>query len=169
MAAAPHRPSFSAAWGAFQQVRKPVKEVGKVIGGHVQINTEMGRNGGFMNACPIRMSHVLNVTGFPIRAGHGFKISTGADGKNYLIRINDMVQYLRITFGKPDKVVNHVPTTEDFKGLQGIVLIEGHGWDNASGHVTLWDGAQCADTCHFSGDPENGTFTPVKASIWLLK
>ncbi|SMC18517.1 Type VI secretion system (T6SS), amidase effector protein 4 [Andreprevotia lacus DSM 23236] len=163
------RPSFKAAWGAFQQVRGDVKEVGKFLGGKIEINTELGRNGGYTNACPIRMSYVLNYTGFPIHAGHGFKISTGADRKNYLIRINDMVQYLKINFGAPDKVVDRPPLPDDFWDMQGIILVEGDGWDNARGHVTLWDGSHCADTCHMYGDPKNWPFSPQKASIWVLK
>lgn len=46
-------------------VRVPVGEVGKKIGGNVQTNIELPE-GGFRNACPIRMSYVLNKTGFPI-------------------------------------------------------------------------------------------------------
>jgi len=59
------RPSFNSAWAAFMAVRVPVGEVGKKIGGNVQTNIELPE-GGFRNACPIRMSYVLNKTGFPI-------------------------------------------------------------------------------------------------------
>lgn len=57
------------------------------------------------------------------------------------------MSYLEETFGKADKIVKS-PRTSDFAGLQGIVVIEGSGWANARGHVTLWDGAVCSDTCH---------------------
>ena len=59
------RPSFNNAWAAFMAVKIPVAEVGKKIGGNVQRNIEMPV-GGFENACPIRMSYVLNNTDFPI-------------------------------------------------------------------------------------------------------
>jgi hypothetical protein len=57
------------------------------------------------------------------------------------------MSHLEETFGKADKIVKP-PRASDFAGLQGIVVIEGSGWTNARGHVTLWDGAVCSDTCH---------------------
>lgn len=27
--------------------------------------------------------------------------------------------------------------------MKGILVIKGHGWSNAKGHVTLWDGNKC--------------------------
>lgn len=55
-----HRPNFSVAWSLFADVNVPVKAVGKKIGGKVEANIESGV---FKNACPIRMSYVLNRTG----------------------------------------------------------------------------------------------------------
>lgn len=52
---------------------------------------------------------------------------------------------------------------------KGILVIRGHGWTNARGHITLWDGTQCADTCHLMYDPENGPFVPETASLWVLQ
>lgn len=40
-----------------------VADVGRIIGGNVGQNISGGY---FENACPIRMSYVLNATGFPI-------------------------------------------------------------------------------------------------------
>nr|WP_233174907.1 MULTISPECIES: T6SS effector amidase Tae4 family protein [Delftia] len=50
----------------------------------------------------------------------------------------------------------------------GIIVVKGHGWGNAIGHVTLWNGTECSDTCHLMSDPDNGTFVPDMASIWVL-
>jgi hypothetical protein len=44
-------------------VNVPVADVGKKIGGNVQKNIDAHI---FENACPIRMSYVLNKTGLPI-------------------------------------------------------------------------------------------------------
>lgn len=52
--------------------------------------------------------------------------------------------------------------------MQGIIGVKGHGWSNAAGHVTLWNGTQCSDTCHLMSDPDNGPFVPDTASIWKL-
>ncbi len=57
------RPSFNEAWSAFGKVNFPVADVGRIIGGNVGQNISGGY---FENACPIRMSYVLNATGFPI-------------------------------------------------------------------------------------------------------
>lgn len=78
------------------------------------------------------------------------------------------MEYLERFLGAPDKTVLN-PKTSDFSGMRGIIAVKGNGWQNASGHITLWDGKKCADNCHLMYDPSNGTFTPEIASIWLLK
>jgi hypothetical protein len=162
------RPSFQSAWNTFMQVRVPVEQVGKKIGGYVQKNTEIPGPSGFRNACPIRMSYVLNYTGFPIPKSPIYKTVSGADHKQYIYHIDDMMDYLVRAFGKPDKLVK-LPKTTDFAGLKGIVVVRGHGWSDAKGHVTIWDGQKCSDICHLMADPDNGTFTPETAAIWVLQ
>jgi hypothetical protein len=78
-----------------------------------------------------------------------------------------MMTYLEQTFGKPDKTVKS-PKPSDFAGMKGIIVVKGHGWSDAVGHITLWNGTTCSDTCHLMADPDNGTFTPDSASIWVL-
>ena len=159
------RPTFNQAWNAFTEVRIPVADVGKKIGGHVQKNVDAGI---FQNACPIRMSYVLNKTGFSIVKGASYQTVSGGDKNLYLFRVNDMMNYMEHKFGKPDKTVKS-PKPEDFANLKGIIVVKGHGWANARGHVTLWDGTKCSDTCHLMYDPDNGSFVPEVASIWVLK
>jgi len=149
-------------------VRLPVDAVGKKIGGAVQKNIELGANGGFQNACPIRMSYVLNATGFPIHPSAQYAMVSGGDHRQYIYRIPDMMTYLERTLGKPDKTVKS-PKPSDFANMKGIIVVKGHGWSNAKGHVTLWDGTQCSDTCHLMNDPDNGPFIPETASIWTLQ
>jgi hypothetical protein len=161
------RPSFNTAWAAFMAVNVPVSQVGKKIGGNVQKNIDMPV-GGFENACPIRMSYVLNVTGFPIAKTSQYAMVSGADNRQYIYRVGDMMNYLERTFGKPDKTIKS-PKESDFSSLKGIIVVKGHGWGNARGHVTLWDGRKCSDSCHLLHDPDNGPFIPETASIWTLK
>lgn len=161
------RPLFKNAWAAFMAVRLPVAEVGRKIGGNVQKNVEMPI-GGFQNACPIRMSYVLNNTGFPIRKSARYAMVSGGDQMQYLFRVEDMMKYLEDTFGKPDQLVRS-PKPADFAGRQGIIVVKGHGWGNARGHVTLWDGTHCSDSCHLMSDPDNGTFVPDTAALWVLR
>lgn len=161
------RPSFNAAWAAFMAVRVPVLEVGKKIGGNVQKNIEMPE-GGFRNACPIRMSYVLNKTGFPIAKSRLYAMVSGGDGQQYLYRVADMMTYMEKTFGRPDKTVR-APKESDFAGMKGIIVVKGSGWGDARGHVTLWDGRNCSDVCHLMHDPDNGPFVPETASLWTLR
>lgn len=158
------RPLFGAAWARFAEVNVPVAEVGKKIGGKVEYNIE---SGDFQNACPIRMSYVLNYTGVPVPR-IGYAVVSGGDGKWYMYRVNDMMAFLERTFGAPDKKAK-TPKTTDFSGLRGLIVVKGNGWDNARGHVTLWNGAFCSDTCHLMADPDNGSFTPEVASLWRLR
>jgi hypothetical protein len=146
-------------------VRLPVADVGKWIGGNVQKNIDAQI---FQNACPIRISYVLNMTGSPIVKGAGYETVSGADKSLYLFRVNDTLDYLERVFGEPDKTVKS-PTPSDFAGMKGILVVKGHGWVNARGHVTLWDGTQCSDTCHLMQDPDNGLFVPETASLWELQ
>jgi hypothetical protein len=148
-------------------VRVPLREVGRIIGGNVQKNIEMP-DVGFKNACPIRMSYVLNATGFPIAKSSQYAMVSGADRRQYIYRIDDMMTYLERAFGKPDKTVRS-PNESDFTEMQGIIVVKGHGWSTAKGHVTLWNGRMCADGCHLLNDPDNGSFIPEVASLWTLK
>lgn len=146
-------------------IQLPVAAVGQKIGGNVQKNIDAQI---FQNACPIRMSYVLNETGFPITKGNGYETVSGRDKRLYLFRVNDMMDYLERLFGKAEKTVK-APKPTDFTAMKGILVVKGHGWSNARGHVTLWDGTRCVDTCHLMYDPENGPFVPEIASLWVLK
>jgi hypothetical protein len=132
-------------------------------GGKVEQNIKSGI---FQNACPIRMSYVLNCTGVPVPRT-GYAIVSGADSKWYMYRVNDMMSFLETAFGAADKTAKG-PKTTDFAGLKGLIVVKGSGWSNARGHVTLWNGTTCSDTCHLLADPDNGSFTPEVAALWSL-
>lgn len=114
------------------------------------------------------MSYVLNVTGFPIASGNRYETVSGGDKRQYIFRVADMMGYMERRFGKPDRTVKN-PKPSDFADMKGIIVVKGHGWSNAWGHVTLWDGTKCSDTCHLLNDPDNGPFVPETASIWVLQ
>jgi hypothetical protein len=157
------RPAFMNAWKRFSEVKSSVADVGKKIGGKVEQNIKTGI---FQNACPLRMSYVLNYTGCPIPSA-GYPVVSGGDGKWYIFRVNEMMTYLERTFGAPDKTAKP-PKVTDFARLQGMMVVKGHGWSNALGHVTLWNGFACSDSCHLFADPDNGTFIPEVAALWKL-
>lgn len=157
------RPSFIQAWNAFLRVNVPVAQVGPLIGGKVADNIASQT---FENACPIRMSYVLNQTGVPVPAT-GYHVVSGADHKWYMYRVNEMMTFLAQIFGKPDVEVK-APHERAFAGRHGILVVQGSGWSNARGHVTLWNGTSCSDRCHLTADPDNGTFVPSSAALWIL-
>lgn len=159
------KPVFAAAWNRFSEINISVENVGKMLGGKVEANIASGI---FQNACPIRMSYVLNYSGVPIPANSRYATVTGKDKKRYMFRVNDMMDFLASAFGKPDLTVSS-PGPGSFNGRQGIIIFQGNGWSDARGHVTLWNGNICSDTCHFLGGAENGSFVPTTASLWILK
>ncbi|MCL1824796.1 MAG: T6SS effector amidase Tae4 family protein [Betaproteobacteria bacterium] len=161
------RPTFFNAWRVFSQVNVNVSLIGKIFGSKVKQNIEIPKkeDGKWTNACTIRMSYVLNRTGFPIQPDK-YGTVTARDGMWYIYRVSDMLLHLKDTFGAPDIEVNRVPVQDDFKEMKGILVVTGDG-PNAKGHITLWNGLTCADICHFAGD-DNGAFSPRKAALWLL-
>ncbi|MBX3415007.1 MAG: type VI secretion system amidase effector protein Tae4 [Pirellulales bacterium] len=149
-------------WNHFSTVNVDVVGVGKVIGGKVGVNVELGvkdPQAGFTNACAIRMSYCLNNSGKPVSRGAWATVS-GADKKWYIYRVKDLVAYLTHNFGKPDQVTKN-PKSADFAGQKGILAFQVSGWSDATGHVTLWDGSICSDQCFFGKASE--------ASLWTLK
>lgn len=158
------RPNFIKAWSYFSAVNVPVKDVGKIIGGNVKSNIDSGI---FQNACPIRMSYVLNSCGILIPKGKKYATVSGQDKLQYMFRVNDMISYLEEIFGKPEMIVKS-PKEKDFNTKKGIIVFSGSGWSNARGHVTLWNGITCSDACHFMFSPENGTFVPEIGYLWEL-
>ncbi len=158
------RPAFSMIWGQFTVIHGDgsVAGVGTKIGGKVEQNIQLGTTDpvqGFKNACAIRMSYSLNYSGNTIPRGV-WKTVTGADGKQYIFRVSDLLVFLNQEFGKPDKTIKN-PKPSDFTSDKGILVFSVSGWSDASGHATLWDGSTCSDHCYFPNASE--------ASIWLLK
>lgn len=157
-----NRPLFLQAWNRYSEINVTVSKVGEKIGGNVGLNIALGEkdpNQGFTNACAIRMSYVLNYTGSKINRG-AWKTVSGKDKNWYIFRVRDFLKYMYEVYGQPDKTVVN-PTVHDFKGLNGILVFNVNGWNDASGHVTLWNGSACSDHCYFPLANE--------ASIWILK
>ncbi|MGO2155019.1 MAG: type VI secretion system amidase effector protein Tae4 [Serratia proteamaculans] len=149
-----NRPSFQQAWQRFNEINLDIVEVGKKIGGNVGVNIELGINDplqGFTNACAIRMSYTLNYSGFKVERG-SWKTVSGKDKNWYIYRVRDVINFLSYKFSKPDRTI---------KNNRGILVFTVPGWNDASGHATLWNGTICSDHCYFPKASE--------ASIWLLK
>ena len=118
-----HRPHFDAAWSRFSEVNVSVMAVGRKLGGKVAQNIASGI---FQNACPIRMSYVLNYSALPSTRipRSGYAVVSGADGFWYMFRVGEMMSFLERLFGQADKVASS-PSPQDFFGMRGIVVVKG--------------------------------------------
>ena len=159
------RPKLSLARLAFKEVYddvgKSVSGVGHKIGGKIDynINSVPVGQGRFENACAIRLSYVLNQTGFKIPYISG-QTSSGKLGNWYIFRVTTMIKYLEKIFGKPDFTVKQ-PTTAKLSKHKGILVFEVSAWSDATGHATIWDGTNCSDKCYFTQSE--------RAFLWTLK
>lgn len=151
------RPGFQKSWTAFSHIYGDgsLQHVARVLGGKVEVNIDGGI---FENACAIRLSHVLNATGFPISPAHGPTVS-GSDNQRYLFRMRDLEKHLRQRFGTPE--VDGPSSATALSGQRGLLLFTVGGWNNATGHATLWDGHTCADRCYF---PQSS-----RVALWELR
>ncbi|HEJ8099123.1 TPA: type VI secretion system amidase effector protein Tae4 [Serratia marcescens] len=164
-----NRPIFSAAWAASTKIynaQYSAQNVAKIIGGRVTMN--IAPNGKWENTCAVRMSYILNKSGFPIPYVKDQTVS-GADRQWYFFRVKDLIAYLTKIWGKPDLRVKFPPPGGgELAGKKGIILFEIAGWSDAGGHATLWNGnGDCYDHCYFN-EPE-ARYTTNYANFWVLR
>ena len=132
--------TYAALSAAFADIKDlDVKQVGDKIGGKVKINIDDGH---FQNACALRLSYALNKVGVIITAQDG-AVSSGADGKKYLYRIDDVEKLVKNKLIFPEILTGII--SSDFKGKQGIIVFRGCGWSDAAGHIDLYDGTKVED------------------------
>lgn len=146
------RPEFSKMRAMYPQ--GTADEVFKLIGGKVLANN-------FANSCAIRVSRSFNYSGVKIDYIPPNLTVSGSDGKWYIYRVKEMIKFLTRNFGAPDISVSNKPYQEALRGKKGIIVFEVDGWDDASGHATLWDGNTCSDKCYFP--------LSKKVMLWELK
>ncbi|MBX2846995.1 MAG: type VI secretion system amidase effector protein Tae4 [Acidiferrobacterales bacterium] len=111
------------------------------------------------NLCAVRLSYVLNKSGFKVPK-QGSKTVSGKNGDWYLYRVHDLIKYLTNVFGLPD-VTFVAPSSEKLSTQKGILVFEVDEWGDATGHATIWNGIGCSDSCYFE--------TSKQAHLWTLK
>jgi hypothetical protein len=132
--------TYAALSAAFADIKgKSVQEVGLIIGGMVKVNID---SGDFQNACALRLSYALNKVGIKISSKDG-KVSSGADGKKYLYRINDVEKLVKNNLYSTETLSG--TTSSDFDKKQGIIVFRSCGWGNAAGHIDLYNGTTVED------------------------
>lgn len=161
------KPLFSIAWVASQRIYDPTNSgarVAKIIGGKVAEN--IAPKGKWVNTCAVRMSYILNHSGLFIPYIQKQTVS-GADKRWYFHLVSHLIIFLNQRWGKPDIITPYpLPGGGELAGKKGIILFEVSGWDNASGHATLWNGKQCYDHCYFNQLGAN--YRTDRANFWKL-
>lgn len=161
------RPRFADLWAAYP-VGMAAGDVYALVGGNAHELYKTNPTG-YANACALRLSRAFNYGGLTITSkATGYKVK-GGDGKSYLLRVRDMITFVRANFGSPDIRVapRGQDKTADFASKRGVLIFNVSGWGDASGHVTLWNGADCGDNCYFIHDQPGVSTTEIQ--FWELR
>ncbi|MDY7577153.1 type VI secretion system amidase effector protein Tae4 [Herbaspirillum sp. RTI4] len=162
------KPAFVMAWAASQKIYSPSnpgEKVAQIVGGEVAANIQDKKNP-WRNTCAVRMSYILNQSGVIIPATPG-KTKKGSDHRHYFYRVRDVIAFLKFRWGAPQVLAYPPAGGRSFAGKKGVILFEVHGWTDASGHATLFNGTSCYDHCYFN---EPGvTYRTSQAHFWPLK
>ena len=159
------------------------------VGGHAF--REYKRNpSAYGNACALRISYALNMSGMlipskvsvlPTTKLGGNRILQGGNeyvidgGKYYYIySVENLITFLEYAWGKADMfkyVPKRVSQLDELKKMnkKGIVIFYIDGFSDATGHATIWDGVKCLDGSTYY-DPSlhpKQTLTAIK--FWDLK
>lgn len=148
---APLLPPFEQMWTAYP--RGEVADVKKLVGGNVDADW-------ITNTCAIRMSRAFNYAGQPIPKDfalpHDKTLATvrGGDDLRYAFRVAELKAYLEARYGMPTKIVEAEAggqgvDADDFRGYKGVIVFDVKGWDDATGHIDLWDGEAPAGHAYF--------------------
>lgn len=96
------------------------------------------------------------------------------------MRVSEVKIYLETLWGKPEIEYTPEPCSnasecfklhsKPFTGKQGVIAFDVEDWNDATGHVTLWDGEKCGDGGCFGGNHHYFDFSQVtKIRLWELK
>jgi hypothetical protein len=150
------RPLFSKIQANYLGDNYTSAEIYRLIGGKVYLNY-LSDPQKYANSCALRISYALNKSGYKIPFMKG-KVGSGSDGNWYIYRVSDLAEYMTNTYGAPD--VNGT-IKSSFKDLQGIIQFEVNGWNDATGHFTIWDGNNVGHGDYF--EQSHGIH------LWILK
>jgi len=143
------RPNIQLMWEHYLYPRP--EGIWSEIGGNVERNGTLPFDEGrWINACTMRMSHMLN------KAGHKIpdleeKTVSGGNGDQYIFRLTDMEDYIVKTFGPPDiNITDGTGNSWDLPDKPGIVMLDlpDSGY---TGHISIWNGAGTVDGANIGG------------------
>ncbi|MBN3573255.1 type VI secretion system amidase effector protein Tae4 [Vibrio ostreicida] len=172
-----NRPRFSDIWAAYSEVgKKAAPRVYEIVGGRA-LELYLADSDSYANACALRMSRSFNYGGFLVPSGtiietYPIYRVRGADNKIYILRVKDLIQYIKFNWGSPEYDMEPVDISA-ISGKRGVMIIEVSGWGDASGHVTLWDGSSTGDGTHYHElsyyERYGGSVAPKRVMLWELK
>lgn len=167
---------FERMWNAYPAPGGTAEEAKAMIGGDA-----LGK--WLTNTCVVRVCRAMNYAGHPVPQGFpGLSTIRGADGMRYAIRVEEIRKFLTHVYGPPDLAEERTPTLreapESFAGQSGIIVFQVNGWLDATGHIDLWDGAECRHKGYFErahrallwrvASNRDTTMAPGAASVPLL-
>lgn len=137
-------PSYNTLSAKYKTVAKlSSADIYKLIGGVVYENYNSNPTG-FANSCTLRLSYALNMCGDDSMISYSSGKTGSGDADNngtnewYYYRVLDMTDYLNDTYGHYETV-----TLNEIQGKTGIIGFSDCGWDNATGHLDIWDYDKC--------------------------
>lgn len=170
------RPAFRDLWEAYAEVgAMAAADVYELVGGPVADHYRANPDD-YANACALRMSRGFNYGGYAIPRGtvvpgRSIYRVRGGDELPYILRVNDMIQYVKHNWGNADLTLSPSETGQ-LAGRKGLIVMEVSGWRDATGHVTLWDGVRSGDGSTYH-DPHSGNYggrvSLTRILYWELK
>lgn len=170
------RPAFSGLWDAYAEVGSlRAAAVYERVGGRVA-DLYRENPADYANACALRMSRGFNYGGYAIPSGtiipgRSIYRVRGSDEKAYILRVNDLIQYVKHNWGSADLTLTPSEAGK-LAGRKGLIVMEVSGWSDATGHVTLWDGTRSGDDTTYH-DPHSSNYgarvSLTRILYWELK
>jgi len=134
-------PSWSQLWNNYPNESNPRIVIDSIFANKHNYNWIKNN---IQNICTIRLSRAFNATGDPIKKIPGLSILIGNDKKRYAYRVSEITRYLENIYGPPT-VSKESEEPEALRkavqGKRGIIIFKVKGWEEATGHADLWDGA----------------------------
>jgi len=137
------------------------EDVKKFLGGEIKNDTDIG------NTCTIRMSHAMNMSGFPIpktwlgRLGRKSKA-----GDYHILRVDDFRPWMVSQFGAPDmdypKESGKAFDRKKIQGMEGVIAFE-IKFPDATGHFDLWYQKEFS---HENPDGKEYFTRATRVSLW---
>lgn len=147
------KPKFEDLWKNFpDHIKYPrMHDLYMMLGGQAQNNLNRPGFPPDGNTCASRMSIALALSGHKIDEARARNINAttlGTDkGYRIIFRVSELRTYLLTAFGKPTDD-NKSPYDDLFHGRKGIVAFGVSGWDDATGHIALYNGTSYREPDH---------------------